>query len=229
MKKTARLFSLFLLTLWMVIALGVPVFAASYDLWVGSTQVTDANKTNIPGVKGGTASFDPETNTLKFEGEVTGVTGLHENAQICANINLNIEGNIKLDDSIANFGIRMLNAKNIRFQGEDSFFELYGKIAAVYVKDGLWDGSDINVAEGLFIAAPDNCGNLLGFHEWMSNPSRRSHPETNEECVLIAGSDGKAAKTVVIKPGKASPYYLGGSRISSGNMNDIPVEEGKAS
>ncbi len=156
---------------------------------------------------------------------MTGVSGLRNDAQICSNVNLNIEGRFKLNNPAAKFGIKMMNARNIRFEGDDSRFELSGTIAAVYVQDGYQDGRDINVAEGLFIAAPDNGGNLVGFYDWKGTES----PETGEYCAFIAGSDGNAAKTVLIKPGKASPYYLGGSRITSDNMNNIPVAEGKAS
>jgi|GEM_PF-3970875 len=72
MKKRAVM----ILTAILMVAAAVP-FAASgeepdaYELWVGGTQVTEANRENIPasgGTKSGTASFDPETNTLTLDG-----------------------------------------------------------------------------------------------------------------------------------------------------------------
>lgn len=40
--------------------------ATAYDLWVGSVQVTDANRNNI--LRDGTAYYDPGTNTLYLDG-----------------------------------------------------------------------------------------------------------------------------------------------------------------
>lgn len=83
----------------------------TYDLWVGSTQITDENMDDIPGIKGGgKASYDPATNTLTFTGNVTGVTGTHEISsgsfnlyyQICcyvAGTPLTIKGNAVLHDT----------------------------------------------------------------------------------------------------------------------------------
>jgi len=48
----------------------------SYELWVGGQQVTEDNKDDIPGVQGGSASYDPATNTLTFNG-VTGFDGYY--------------------------------------------------------------------------------------------------------------------------------------------------------
>ena len=62
----------------------------AYPLWLGETQVTTLNKADILG--DGTASFDPETNTLTFTTETPNITGLHENALINSAENLNIIG-----------------------------------------------------------------------------------------------------------------------------------------
>ena len=53
-----------------------------YDLWLGETRVTSLNQGDILG--DGTASFDPETNTLTFTAETPAITGLHSNALIFA-------------------------------------------------------------------------------------------------------------------------------------------------
>ena len=69
MKMLKRVFSL-LLCLIFVAAL-VPAVtvaeAASYDIWVKGTQVTDEKLSNILG--DGTVSYDPATNTLTVTGE----------------------------------------------------------------------------------------------------------------------------------------------------------------
>ena len=46
------------------------------ELYVGSTKVTGTG--NISGIKGGSASYDAETNTITFTGNVTGFTGTND-------------------------------------------------------------------------------------------------------------------------------------------------------
>ena len=67
-----KILSILLAALLMLSVMPVTVFAAetdsdsvgaSYDLWLGETQVTDDNKHDILG-DGGKAKFDPATNTL---------------------------------------------------------------------------------------------------------------------------------------------------------------------
>ncbi|MCR5552655.1 MAG: immunoglobulin domain-containing protein [Oscillospiraceae bacterium] len=110
MKK--KLLSL-LLGLVLILALlpaGLPgaAAAAAYPLWVGSTQVTDANKSNIP-VAGGKAQYDPATGTLTLT-QVTGVNGLHTvsgtGCMIYAEgIDLTVKGSAVLTDRSAACGI----------------------------------------------------------------------------------------------------------------------------
>ena len=78
MRKSMRRFLSCLFALALVVSLVslLPAAEASptyYELWLGSVQVTSDNKDNIP-VKGGTAKFDPSTNTLTLT-NVTGVNG----------------------------------------------------------------------------------------------------------------------------------------------------------
>ncbi len=51
-----------------------------YPLWIGTNQVTGKNKDDIPGIKGGSAKYDPEKQTLTFFGNVTGIEGYHQSA-----------------------------------------------------------------------------------------------------------------------------------------------------
>ncbi|MBR5419709.1 MAG: hypothetical protein IK115_01025 [Lachnospiraceae bacterium] len=79
-----------------------------YNVWVGETRVTPTNRRNIPGVTGGTASYDPKTYTLKFEGDHCNVEGLHDGAYIeTKDSYLNIEGNAEFFNAEAVCGIRM--------------------------------------------------------------------------------------------------------------------------
>ena len=78
-----------------------------YGIWVGETAVSPANKDNIPGIKGGTAAYDPDTSTLKFKGSVTGIEGVHNGAIIDTVQSLNIEGNAVIANEAADYGIRI--------------------------------------------------------------------------------------------------------------------------
>lgn len=66
--------ALFLLVL---LASSATANAANYELYIGNTQVTDANKGDILG--GGTASYDPDTATLTLNGVNIGEDAYHEN------------------------------------------------------------------------------------------------------------------------------------------------------
>ena len=81
-----------------------------YNVWVGSTQVTDENQEKIPGiVGGGKASYDPVSKTLIFTGDVTGVTGLStDGSQIYATENITITGKASLENEEADYGIHVL-------------------------------------------------------------------------------------------------------------------------
>ena len=57
----------------------------AYDLWLGCTQVTNANAADILG--DGTASYDPETKTLTLN-NFTGVQGTHDDALIFGEIDM---------------------------------------------------------------------------------------------------------------------------------------------
>ena len=59
-----------------------------YDLWLGETRVSNANRHDI--LSDGTASFDPATGTLTLN-SLTGVTGRHSNALIYSRIDLTLE------------------------------------------------------------------------------------------------------------------------------------------
>lgn len=68
-----------------------------YDLWIGDTQITSANKDDIPNLKGGKGTYNPNTHTLTLNG-VTEITGSHNNALISTDTAepLNIEGSANL-------------------------------------------------------------------------------------------------------------------------------------
>ncbi|MCR4671824.1 MAG: S-layer homology domain-containing protein [Lachnospiraceae bacterium] len=101
----------FVLTLVLALCIMYPAIRAEaaeyYPVWVGEHQVTDDNKDDIP-VAGGTASYDPETNTLTLN-NVTGVEGVDpdHNSMIYSGQALNIvaNGGLSLESPYAYNGI----------------------------------------------------------------------------------------------------------------------------
>ena len=76
----------------------------SYLLWVGDVQVTSDNMNNIPGVAGGTATYNPDSGVLAMNG-ITGIEGSHNNAKIYAEEDLTITGSCMIDASGVTRGI----------------------------------------------------------------------------------------------------------------------------
>ena len=62
------------------IGLSLNVNAASYDIWIGSTRVTDENASDILG--DGTVHFDSATNTLTFDTNNPNIQGTKEGSAI---------------------------------------------------------------------------------------------------------------------------------------------------
>lgn len=69
-----------------------------YGLWVGIHAVTEENRLAIPGIKGGSASYDPATKTLNFKGNVTGIEDTYDdgNSLIYSKRDLKVTGSATL-------------------------------------------------------------------------------------------------------------------------------------
>ncbi|MBP5609704.1 MAG: carbohydrate-binding domain-containing protein, partial [Lachnospiraceae bacterium] len=134
----------------------VKLYAPSkYNVWVGATQVTDTNKADIEGVKGGKASYDPDSKTLIFTGDVTGVTGLDPEykAQIYAkDQDLTISGNAVLTDDTSEFGIRVQGI-NLCINGD---IQAYGKYAGIYASDNIVIDGNVTACGSFKEAAVDS-------------------------------------------------------------------------
>ena len=96
-------------------------FPAEYDLWVGGTQVTSENASNIPaadgGTKSGTASYDAEHNTLTLNNYSYTGPGYHYTGNRSAGINSSLETltiNLIGSNSITNNTSTDTNADSLR-------------------------------------------------------------------------------------------------------------------
>ena len=169
-----------------------------YGIWVGETEVTAGNRKDIPGVVGGKASYDPQTSTLKFEGDVTGVSGVHNNALIETTGALNIEGNAKLENTEAAVGIRLSDDMT-------GMLTIYGELEIGVKNSGIQASKKDLVINGkLKVSAgtdaldyPVNCRNL----------------RVNEDAVLEAENGGNNLYGIFVN---GSAVIEGGSLSVSG-------------
>ena len=99
-----------------------------YDLYLGGVQVTSGNKNNIP-VAGGTAKYDPATQTLTLNG-VTGVNGLTAQGSgmtgsyfILASGDLTIKGSAELQ---SNYRGGIYCGGNLTLNGDFTIDSPYG-------------------------------------------------------------------------------------------------------
>ena len=123
--------------------------ARDYDLWLGSTQVTDENKDNILNeTKDGqpTAKYDPDTETLTLN-EPT-ITGSHEDATIYVqDMNLNIEGCYHMPENANTaYGIKVERVYLI-IKGN---FTFYGSTSGVNMMETDYD--EIHLSSGSLTA-----------------------------------------------------------------------------
>ena len=164
MKKVLSL----ILSLLMILSLfaGMSVGAAesdtadtgvSYNLWLGSTRVTDANKNDILG--DGTASFDSNTNTLRLN-DPTISSFYYDSKVFCgtdpyynpiyltckiyaSDMNLNVIGYYHMSEKGREcYGLYIQNG-SVTFDGD---FAFYGDHCGVYVK------GNVNIVGGRFEA-----------------------------------------------------------------------------
>ncbi len=132
---------------------------ANYNLWLGSTRVTDANKNDILG--DGTASFDSNTNTLRLN-DPTISGSYYDSKVVCgrdqygnpvylrckiyaSDISLNVIGYYHMSDKNMDQHCYGLFVKNgsVTFDGD---FEFYGNYCGIYVI------GDVNIVGGRFKA-----------------------------------------------------------------------------
>lgn len=91
-----------------------------YGLWVGDVEINSANKDDIPNLKGGKGTYNPNTHTLTLNG-VTDITFRHNNAMISTDTAepLTIEGSSNLSNQE---GSVIYTNGNITLKGDHYFY-----------------------------------------------------------------------------------------------------------
>ncbi len=116
-----RLFTLFI----MLMTLSAATWAASYNLWILGTQVTDDNKVNIKpnGLKAGTISYDSSSNILTLNGVTltapSGNTDIGIHCLINQVVDIKLVGSNKITTNSDVF--YLASAKPINILGSGSF------------------------------------------------------------------------------------------------------------
>ncbi|MBO4902786.1 MAG: InlB B-repeat-containing protein [Lachnospiraceae bacterium] len=124
----------------------------AYDLWVGSTRVTEKNCWDLSGAVQGTdatAYFDPSTNTLTLR-NVTGANGTHtgKNEAKCliySEVPLRLRGNAELDPNDTGY-YAIYSTDDLDVQGVYTFKNSKGALFAIGDLTISGTGTDIKVS-----------------------------------------------------------------------------------
>lgn len=170
-----------------------------YDLWLGSTRVTDENKNNILN-DNGSAKFDPDTNTLTLDGST--IKGEYDNCKIYADMPLTIKGTYHLTDVETDTGVRANGALDLA-----GTFTLRGKSFGVYGTDGVTISSGSLYASGEEAAIMSNTTITFDAGASWIDANSSNAPVLAFDAILLGGT-----QKIIL------PYQ--------GVVGDFPHEEG---
>ncbi len=191
-----------------------------YNLWVGSTQVNSENKDNIPVTGGGTAKYNPETKTLSFEGEVTGVNGAYDSSGITYLIysseDLNITGDAVLEDTSTEYSV--FCTKNL---------SVNGTVKTSANNEAIHAGGSLTLG-GRITAESQNDKAIYAINNININTASLS--ATSYGAAIESGSGGISINSGVVRAERKSGGYAIGSAsgitIASG-LSIVEPEGGK--
>ncbi|MBQ9061090.1 MAG: hypothetical protein IJ128_08100, partial [Firmicutes bacterium] len=112
---------------------------SAYDVWVGETQVTSTNYTDVLG--DGSVSYDPDKNILAFAGKTPAIEGVHSGAMIYAESDLLI---IAMDDELTLENADA--AQGINCSGD---LRMLGNVTIGVKNQAISGGGDISVSGDL--------------------------------------------------------------------------------
>ena len=211
--------------------------ATLYDLWVGSTQVSSVNQTDILGK--GECSFDPDTKTLTFNKGILVSGTLVENKGVSG---LTIW--ITKDLSLLGYGI--ISNKNLTLTGPGKLQIFSGNYNSIDMRDGATltvNNIDLETNNGIIgngsaklvvestatVKASTSTGAIRGFGGGIVLNSRAIQSPTGATVKdgTIVKSDGTVATEVTIGA-PAVNLRVAGVGVTSSNQNDI-LGDGAAS
>ena len=250
-KKTV---GLILALLVLISALPMTAFAAgdmvSYDLWLGSTQVTSENKDDILG-DGGKAKFDPDSNKLTLDDPV--VTGYHTyntyKCKLFTGVDLEITGSCDLSGYTADCGV---------YSFADNYLKISGGAFTVTENEcyGIWAFGDVYISCDLTVESEKNyavyCDDIYlseGFKSFEATSTMTqalyymnradwtsgaviTYPEGGRprNHTVYTADGSTAAGHVAVNNTEYGKYklWVGATQVSEDNKDDILGDGGKA-
>ena len=207
-----------------------PGYPVSYNLWVGSTRVTNQNKDDVLG-DGGRVSFDPDTGTLMLNEPVINTCftfdGTHSAAIFAREmLNLSIAGSWHMDEATAEYGVvlyrgRISGVCNLKLDGD---MTLKGAQAGVYC--GSQAGSVSVHVSGTYNTVTLG-GNIAAYGGQSSGVECEGAVTVTGNAVLQGGRNGLHASDLVTLDGEDLTFTGGicgiqvsyaGLRIKGGNV-----------
>jgi len=202
----------------------------AYELWLGETQVTSANRDDILG-DGGRAKFDPDTGTLTLDRPT--ITGHHDYAVIDSYIDLTVKGSCSVESDAFYF----IRTARVTMEGDFRYLSLQ---PSGPISEGIYAPVDFTFVSGTLVL---DCGretltssnatvkegvtkiDLTSRFSSAYNPSR-THFQMEGS---MGFSTDEVADHVVIEPGyKVKDTWLGNKKVTYENCLDI-FGDGKAS
>ena len=227
----------------------------AYELWLGSTQVTSSNQSDIFGT--GQASFDPNTNTLTLSNpSISGVYTDNTGASYkiaSKNTDLIIKGSYHMTSAEAQYGAASVGGAltldgNFTFLGTDTGVYAYDNVnvqsGTLKAVGGAAEGiasalgnvrvePEVTKAEAqggdsaITTGAFAGYSLLIGGDLYISEPVGASIQKEANGSEHITNADGTKATRAVIEPITYYPLWLGSTQVSSKNAHDI-LGDGKA-
>lgn len=168
-----------------------------FDLWVGNTRVDSDNMNDILG--NGTASFDPETNTLTLNNPT--ISGQTNDCAIYAeHMDLTVKGSATVSTT-ADCGIKVLYGR-LTCEGNIS---LTGSEYALWSTNGLRLGQTTDI----------------------TSPTGAKYNQIGKEYTVYESDGNTVAKSVTIQNLNKYRIWLGSTQVTSLNRDDI-CGDGKA-
>ena len=211
-------------------------YGNTYQLWVGGTQVTDANKNDVLG--DGKVSFDPENSVLNLNG-VTSFPGINSNQRslIYSNrMNLTITGSGELNpEQMFSNGV-YVSIGSLTLNGDFSVVGSQG--------NGFYASKDIIIAGGAITAQAKSYGIRAGRRMYLYDGITRVSADAEQQWALYYDdifvdpsllvteySPGDAlrpdgsfyynhTKHIVVERGAAVTYALNGGKMN-GQTDDV--------
>ena len=211
--------------------------ATLYDLWVGSTQVSSVNQTDILGK--GECSFDPDTKTLTFNKGILVSGTLVENKGV---------GNltIKITNDLSLLGYGIISHQNLTLNGPGKLQIFSGDYNSIDMRDGATltvNNIDLETNNGIIgngsaklvvestatVKASTSTGAIRGFGGGIELNNRVIQSPAGATVIdgTIVDADGNVATNVTIGANIVN-LQIAGVKVDSDNQNDI-LGDGAAS